>query len=248
MPDRSNAEEKTTLGNQPQRVLVVDDNESVCRLVHGQLEREGYDVTSCYTVQDALEQLKSIYDVVVLDIDLPDGKGFDIVDIVRGASTPTSIVMMTGNPSDENLAQGLNHGVLEILFKPFNSDEIRQAVQRAAEANRRWEYRVAGLGNALDGDGEADDGASDVVSEKLDWSSAEIDEWTESLQKRHDFTGREGQILRLILEGLKNSAIALDLQISENTVKYHVRNLLKKLEMESRREIFQTLLRRKSLS
>lgn len=219
------------------RVLVVDDESAILRVIKKQLERDGHHVETAGTVQEGLTALQNKFDVVVLDVDLPDGKGFDLVDALRANSgRPTSVVMMTGNPNQAAFDRSLHQGILEFLFKPFRYPEMRAAISRALEANRRWNERIASL------DGQAKEAELDGVAESSDLPEGEISRLTALLVEQHSLTERECETLSLILKGFQNSEIAHLLDISANTVKYHVRNLLTKLGMESRTELFRSLL------
>ncbi len=221
------------------RVLVVDDHESMCRLVKHQLEREGHEVKVAHSVRQGMSALGEHFDVAVLDVDLPDGQGFELVDALRKSTTaPTSVVMMTGSPSRDTLQHSLNQGILEFLFKPFRSAEIREAVARALQANRRWHERLA----ILEGRFLREGPDTRATSSPTELSEADISRLVDVLGQRHALTERERETLDLVLRGLQNSEIALRLDISANTVKYHVRNLLTKLGVESRMELFRSLL------
>jgi len=205
----------------------------MCRVMKQQLEREGYQVFVAHSVREGREVLGEDFDVALLDVDLPDGQGFDLVqDLRRNAKSPTSVVMITGSPNQENLRSSLHQGVHELLFKPFKFAEVREAVARAVAAKRRWHERLALLeGRKIE---------ATAVEPEL--PEAELTQITQALVDGHGLTEREREILDLILRGLQNSEIASQLQISGNTVKYHVRNVLTKLGMESRTELFRSLL------
>jgi DNA-binding NarL/FixJ family response regulator len=222
--------------DEPTRVLVVDDEGTICRIMKSQLQRDGHTVCTAGTVREGLVALQEKFDVVVLDVDLPDGKGFELVEALRAQSgPPTSVVMMTGNPNQDVLNRSLHQGILEFLFKPFRYVEMRAAIGRALDANRRWNQRLANL------EGRSNDAPRGLL-DSADLPEGEISRLTELLVERHSLTDRECETLGLILKGFQNSEIAQLLDISANTVKYHVRNLLTKLGMESRTDLFRSLL------
>jgi len=221
------------------RILIVDDEKALCKMLCKQLDRCGHDITVRHDIRSGLEALSESFDVALLDVDLPDGRGFDLVAALRESSVrPTSVIMMTGNPNQDTLNQSLNQGILEFLFKPFGGDELRSSVARAIDANERWKKRVAILHGV---DPETVRSGSGAV-ESTELPAGEISRLTQGLVQRHDLTEREQETLTLILQGLQNSEIAQMLDISANTVKYHVRNLLMKLGMESRTDLFRSLL------
>lgn len=250
MNQRGHQDERREVLNSgdPVRVLIVDDQEAICRVLRRALERDGYAVDVAFSVHSARERLEEDFDVVVLDVDLPDGLGFELVELAREAGgTPTSIIMMTGNPSQESLGQSLRRGVLEMLFKPFRQAELREAVARAVESHERWRQRLHALrfshhellreSEVRRSNGQANEGEREMRA------VSGVEGLGSSLIAEHGLTDREREILQLILQGLQNTEIAERLDISGNTVKYHVRNLLTKLGMESRTELFRMLLR-----
>lgn len=252
MSQRDHQEEQRPLpeGGEPVRVLIVDDQEAICRVLRRALEREGYAVEVAFSVQSARERLAEEFDVVVLDLDLPDGSGFELVELAREAGgAPTSVIMMTGNPSQESLGQSLRQGVHEMLFKPFRQAELREAVARAVESHERWRQRLHALRFAQHEplrESSVQRSSAPARPSERELGNLPIedrDAHSTNLIADNDLTEREREILQLILQGLQNSEIAERLDISGNTVKYHVRNLLTKLGMESRTELFRMLLR-----
>lgn len=224
------------------RVLVVEDHLPTCRMMKVQLEREGYEVVLAHSVAEGQEALlggvDGDFEVAVIDVDLPDGRGFELIDgLRRNGRSPTSVVMMTGDPSEESLQRSLSQGVFELLFKPFRFAELREALERAGEERRRWHQRLATLEELGSRARDASSWLADIARVERDGIGA-----TEGLAGHQALTEREREILGLILRGLQNTEIAGQLRISANTVKYHVRNVLTKLGMESRTELFRRLL------
>lgn len=219
------------------RVLIVDDDLVVCSFVRKILEHEGHKVNTANSVLAGREALKSEVDVAVIDVDLPDGEGFELVDLVRDRfSRPVPIVLITGNPNDDYLDKSISQGIVEFLFKPFHAKELRAAVERAVQARARWEARVG----ALPETGVERTSGTHLAPKPI--PASEVGRLTEMLAERHGLTERERQTLEHMLAGLQNADIAAALAISANTVKYHVRNVLTKLGMESRTELFRSLL------
>ena len=221
------------------RVLLVDDQPSVCRFVVKALGQTGYQVTVAHSVAAAKEVLDESFDVAVLDVELPDGNGFQLVELLRSQSAVmVPVVMITGNPDQGKVSDSVRYGITEFLFKPFGRAELHDAVQRALDASTRWKERIrraqlkisSSVDAAQSGDGEA-------------LSPGQVPpHLIEGLSKKHALTDREVEILELVLAGLQNADIASRLNISANTVKYHVRNVFTKLGVESRVQLFRQLI------
>jgi two-component system alkaline phosphatase synthesis response regulator PhoP len=110
-----------------QRILVVDDDKEIVRLVRAYLEQSGYAVLVAYDGETALHILRRDRpDLVVLDLMLPDRDGWDVTRIVRSdpvlASTP--IIMLTARVEDQDKIVGLELGADDYVSKPFNPREV----------------------------------------------------------------------------------------------------------------------------
>ena len=110
-----------------QRILVVDDDKEIVRLVRAYLEQDGYQVLTAYDGETALHILRRERpDLVVLDLMLPDRDGWDVTRIVRGdpALPATPIIMLTARVEDQDKIVGLEMGADDYVTKPFNPREV----------------------------------------------------------------------------------------------------------------------------
>jgi two-component system, OmpR family, phosphate regulon response regulator PhoB len=106
------------------RLLLVEDDRSLGATLNERLAREGYAVTWVETQKRALEQLSaSWWDLVILDVGLPDGSGFDLARQIK-AESALPIVFMTALSSAENRLEGFELGAEEFLPKPFHLREL----------------------------------------------------------------------------------------------------------------------------
>ena len=119
------------------RVLYVEDDETLARTVERMLEAEGFECDRARTGREAVQIGKSgQYDVILLDIMLPDFDGYEVVDQLRVAGVRTPFLIQSGLIERENARDGLGFGVEDYLIKPFNREELirrlNDAVTRAA--------------------------------------------------------------------------------------------------------------------
>jgi two-component system alkaline phosphatase synthesis response regulator PhoP len=110
-----------------QRILVVDDDREIVRLVRAYLEQSGYEVLVAYDGETALHMLRREHpDLVLLDLMLPGRDGHDVTRIVRGdaglAAMP--IIMLTARVEDHDKIVGLELGADDYVTKPFNPGEV----------------------------------------------------------------------------------------------------------------------------
>ncbi len=110
-----------------QRILVVDDDKSIVKVVRSYLEQAGYEVRVAYDGATALHSLRSEKpDLLVLDLMLPDRDGWEITRTIRAdaALGATPIIMLTARVEDTDKIIGLEMGADDYITKPFNAREI----------------------------------------------------------------------------------------------------------------------------
>jgi DNA-binding response OmpR family regulator len=110
-----------------QRVLVVDDDKSIVKVLTAYLEQSGYHVLTAYDGEMALHALRRERpDLVILDLMMPNRDGYEVTTIVRSdkslAATP--IIMLTARVEDTNKIVGLEVGADDYITKPFNAHEV----------------------------------------------------------------------------------------------------------------------------
>jgi DNA-binding NtrC family response regulator len=121
----------------PVKILVIDDEKTVCdgcRLILGD---QGYEVDACQTGRRGLDLLLGGgYDAALVDMKLPDIHGLEIIRSLKKEQPDTNAIVMTGYSSVENAVDAMKLGAFDYLSKPFSDEELVIAVKRAVE-NRR---------------------------------------------------------------------------------------------------------------
>lgn len=113
-------------------LLVVDDEASIRELLEIMLKREGYDVATAVSGEDAVKALgKHTYDAVITDIAMPGISGIELLSKVRQQSFDTAVVVMTAHGSTESAVEAMKLGATDYLTKPFQIDEMKIAVANA---------------------------------------------------------------------------------------------------------------------
>ena len=151
-------------------------------------------------------------DVVLMDLELPDMSGIEATQRIRAACPETRVLILTVSDRKADFLGALKAGARGYLLKSMDSREVLAAIRRVAE-------------------GEA------VLPPKL--AARLLDELAEPLQPApiaEGLTERELEVLACLSQGLGNKEIATALNITENTVKTHVRSILAKLGVRSRTE------------
>lgn len=124
------------------RILVVEDEVHIAAGLKLNLELEGYDVEVVRTLRETASQLASgdAFDLIILDVMLPDGDGFALCRKLREAGDYTPVIMLTARSSAHDRVRGLNTGADDYLAKPFELAELLARV-RSALRRRGWEAR-----------------------------------------------------------------------------------------------------------
>jgi two-component system alkaline phosphatase synthesis response regulator PhoP len=122
------------------RILVVDDDKEIVRLVRSYLERAGFNVVTAYDGETALHSLRRERpDLIVLDLMLPDRDGWDLTRLIRTDKTlaDTPIIMLTARVDDSDKIVGLEIGADDYITKPFNPREVVARVRALLRRSQR---------------------------------------------------------------------------------------------------------------
>lgn len=113
-----------------ERILIVDDDESILRSISLVLRREGYEVESAKTAKDALDKLKKAhFDLALVDIWLPDMKGTELLEIAKKELEGTVKIVITGYPSGEAGARARDVGADAFVLKPVKMPDLISIVR-----------------------------------------------------------------------------------------------------------------------
>ncbi|HSG29566.1 MAG TPA: sigma-54 dependent transcriptional regulator [Candidatus Krumholzibacterium sp.] len=116
------------------RILIVDDEAKITRILSDQLGGAGFDTTACLNAEDALEIIsKGDVDIVLCDLRLPGMDGLQLLRETRKNSPSTDFVMMTAYASADTAVEAMREGAYEYLIKPFHMDEVILLLKRITE-------------------------------------------------------------------------------------------------------------------
>lgn len=153
-------------------------------------------------------------DLIILDLNMQGMDGLETLKAMRLQDVTARIIMLTVSDNDEDVLTAISYGADGYLLKDMDPEEILEKMKQAAVGKM-------------------------VLSEKLTDILAQAIRKPDVSQKANlinTLTSREFEILKLIAKGLSNKLIARELDISDGTVKVHVKHLLKKLDLRSRVE------------
>jgi DNA-binding NtrC family response regulator len=119
------------------RVLLVDDEADFMETLVKRMKKRGLDVNGVKNGEDALEELeKNTYDVVVLDVKMPDIHGIEVLKIINTRKYAVETIMLTGHASLELAMQGMESGAYDYLMKPMDLDELLYKIEDAFAAKK----------------------------------------------------------------------------------------------------------------
>lgn len=213
-----------------ERILVVDDDREIVRLVQSYLRQAGYDVLVAYDGETAVHTLRREQpDLVILDLMLPDRDGWDITRLVRAQESlaATPIIMLTARIDDTDKIVGLEMGADDYMTKPFNPRElvarVRAQLRRTRLGNWQGKTAVLQVGSLSLNTGRREATADGRL---LDLTPSEFDLLRVLMESPgYAFTRDE-----LIEKGLGYAYAGLG-----RTLDSHIKNLRRKIEPDSKR-------------
>ena len=206
------------------RTLVVDDHPLTRSALVDLLEQHSFAVVGeAADGVEAVERAREAQpDLVLLDLTMPGGGGLEALPNVRAAAPGCEVVILTASGTEENLLAAIRAGAAGYLLKSEPPDRIAEFLDGVANGEAALSGEVARrlLDRVREG-GRLDSGVPDSIAVEL--------------------SAREVEVLLLLDEHLGTDQIARRLFISEHTVRSHVKSLLRKLGVSSRREALEAL-------
>lgn len=200
----------------PTRILLIDDHslfrESLGRLLAS--EPDLCVVAHCASVSAAIDTLqRSPIDVVLLDYDLGEDRGTDLLRELQGYKCTARVLMVTAGMSDRITVDVLNAGVAGVLYKHSNPAQLVDAIRKIARGEMWFDSGVI----------------RSLVSAVKDQD--------EEAPNARPLTPRQQEVLSGILDGLTNKEIAWNLKVSESSIKAVIQELFHKAGVRTRSQL-----------
>ncbi len=127
------------------KILVIDDDRSICETLELYLTEEGYEVHTALTGTDGLNKFVQVQpDLVILDIRLPDIDGFTVLEEIREDDEDAKVIMITAFHDMETTIRAMKAGAYDYIHKPINIDELEVSLQKALKT-LETEKKIGGL-------------------------------------------------------------------------------------------------------
>ena len=112
------------------RILVIDDDENIRKVLIAILEDKGYNVESAGTAKEAIEKTgKNFYNVALIDIRLPDMEGIDLLTKIKDTTPKIRKIILTGYPTLQNAVDAVNRGANAYILKPFDVEKVLKTIE-----------------------------------------------------------------------------------------------------------------------
>jgi len=203
------------------RVLLIDDHTLVRKGLEQLLQSRGVDiVASVGSGSEGIEQAQMLKpDIILLDMKMPGMNGTETLKQLRAVGVSTPVLMLTMSREEHDLQAALRNGAQGYLLKDMDPEDLVPALQDALRGNNVVAKELIG-----------------ALTRLVQGPSAKAVEKPPSTDLLSTLTPRELEILKHVAEGQSNKAIGRALDITDGTVKLHVKSILRKLSVRSRVE------------
>jgi DNA-binding NarL/FixJ family response regulator len=198
------------------RVLLADDHPLFRDGVAALLEARGFEVVGqAGDGLEALELTRQLHpDLVLMDIHMPRLDGLEATRIISAEFPSARVIVLTVSDDDENLFEAINSGAQGYVLKNTDTETFFELLNGAVQGEAPISRRLA--------------------SKILHEFARKPSEDKEQVERPEELSAREKQVLRFVAEGLTNRDIGAQMSLSENTIKYHLKNILQKLHLRNR--------------
>ena len=207
------------------RVMLVDDRPLVRNGIASLLRAHGHEVVA--EANDGFEALELVGgaspDLILMDIQMPGMGGLEATRLIKAQHSETKIVILTVSDDENDLFEAVKSGAHGYLLKDLEAPQFFEALDAIDRGEAVIPTRLAG--NLLAEFRSKSQGAQD-------------------LDPSDSLSPREREVLDLVSQGLTNKEVAERLYVSENTVKYHMKNILDKLHLRNRSQVIAWAARR----
>lgn len=212
--------------NENATILIVDDEKAIVKMLEMMLKKEGFHaIYTAHTGKDALSILNKVQiDIIILDVMLPDGSGFDFCPKIRELST-AYILFLTARVSDLDVLTGFATGGDDYVTKPFNPLEVAARIKAFLRRNSKVVIQT-----------------NEAISKKYDFDRFLLDESAGELFVNGESVPCPTQVYMLLLYLCKHPNIVFsksalleavwgyDNYVDENTVSVHIRRIRERIE------------------
>lgn len=212
------------------KILVVEDEKDLNKIITKYLKKSNYSVDSAYDGEEALDYINvGEYDVIILDIMMPKMNGYDFIKRIRRDKNNVAVLMLTAKDSLEDKVKGLDLGADDYLVKPFEFDELLARIRAMLRRN----YRESATNILVIGDVELD-----TIKKSVTKNGSII-----------ELTAKEYEVLEYLLrnknhilsrEQIREHVWDFDYEGESNIIDVLIKNIRQKIDDNKEESIIQT--------
>lgn len=217
-----------------ERILIIEDEEKIARVLQLELEFEGYETGTAYTGPEGLIKYREqAWDLILLDLMLPGLNGLDVLRRIRATETSTPVILLTAKNDVEDKVAGLDLGANDYVTKPFEIDELLARIRSALRFSAVEELKK-----------------DEFLHEFADLSIHEQTREVKRNERQVELTPREYDLLLHLLkhpnqvlsrEQLLDAVWGYDYFGDTNVVDVYIRYVRKKIEWDGEGTLIQTV-------
>lgn len=212
------------------KILVVEDEKDLNKIITKYLKKSNYSVDSAYNGEEALDYINvGEYDVIILDIMMPKMNGYDFIKQIRRDKNNVAVLMLTAKDSLEDKVKGLDLGADDYLVKPFEFDELLARIRAMLRRN----YRESATNILVIGDVELDTVKKSVTKNGniIELTAKEYEVLEYLLRNKNHILSRE-QIREHVWD--------FDYEGESNIIDVLIKNIRQKIDDNKEESIIQT--------
>jgi DNA-binding response OmpR family regulator len=213
------------------RILVVEDERDLNKILVKKLTLEGYLCDSCFDGEQALAYLQSsaVYDAVLMDVMIPRLSGFEVLASIRIAQNMTPVLLLTARDSIQDRVSGLDLGADDYLIKPFAFDELMARLRMITRKTSGIKTNVF----------ECGDLSVDVLTKTVLRNKRKISLSAKEFAILEVLIRNKGIVLSR--ESIESRITNFDSDLNSNVVDVYIRFLRKKIDDDYEKKLIQTV-------
>lgn len=212
------------------KILIIEDDQILTKNLQKFLQKEGFAVDIALSMSEGLDEIEiNTYDCIVLDINLPDGNGFDLLTDLRNSKNKIPVIMVTARGQTEDRIKGLNLGADDYISKPVDSNELVARIGAVIRRNNNIPLPIINVGDLKIKPAEHYISIKNCVIDLTTKEFAVI-----------EYLGQHcNQVVTrtMLMEHVWNS----DFETFSNVIDVYIRNLRRKLEKYSKQNLIRTI-------
>ena len=211
------------------KILVVEDEKDLNRVITKHLKKNNYSVDSCFDGEEALDYIShGEYDLIITDIMMPKIDGYGLIKQLRNDKNSTPVIMLTAKDGLDDKILGLDSGADDYIVKPFEFDELLARIRVLMRRNYGFATNII----------QVDDVVLDISKKLVTRSGKSI-----------SLTGKEYEVLEYLFKNKKgiisreqilNHVWDYDYEGASNIIDVIIKNIRKKLDVGSKKPIIHT--------